>query len=75
MPDNISLLNIPLYSPELNPCDQVWQYIKKRFKNKTFETMKELKQWLWSTSENITEELVKSITANHKYSKIINDIL
>lgn len=25
VPDNIYLLRIPPYSPELNPCEQVWQ--------------------------------------------------
>ena len=34
MPDNIILINIPPYSPELNPSEQIWQYIKQRFKNK-----------------------------------------
>ena len=43
-PDNIFLLNIPPYSPELNPCEQVWQYIKNRYKNKRFETMESLKK-------------------------------
>ncbi len=33
VPDNIFLLHIPPYSPELNPCEQVWQYIKNRYKN------------------------------------------
>ncbi len=49
VPDNIFLLNIPPYSPELNPCEQVWQYIKNRYKNKRFETMESLKTWLHKT--------------------------
>ncbi len=28
--DNIFLLRIPPYTPELNPCEQIWQYIKKQ---------------------------------------------
>lgn len=28
IPHNIHLTRIPPYSPELNPCEQVWQYIK-----------------------------------------------
>ena len=43
IPDNIFFLNIPAYSPELNPCEQVWQYIKSRYKNQRFKDMKELK--------------------------------
>ena len=28
IPDNIYLLNIPPYCPELNPCEKIWQHIK-----------------------------------------------
>ena len=36
--DNVSILKIPPYSPELNPCEQVWQYIKDRWlKNRTYK--------------------------------------
>jgi len=33
IPDNIYLLRIPPYTPELNPCEQVWKYIKDRYAN------------------------------------------
>ncbi len=29
VPENIFLLNIPPYTPELNPSEQIWQYIKQ----------------------------------------------
>ncbi len=41
IPENIFLLRIPPYAPELNPCEQVWQYIKNRYKNQRFKTMVE----------------------------------
>lgn len=31
VPDNISLLLLPPYSPELNPVEQVWQWMRQRF--------------------------------------------
>lgn len=71
VPDNIYLLNIPPYCPELNPCEQVWQYIKKRFKNKTFDTMEALRTWLDETVCAMDSDLIKSITANHRYKEII----
>ena len=46
VPGNIKLIRIALYIPELNPCEKVWQYLKERFKNKTFGDIKELKTWL-----------------------------
>ena len=49
VPDNIYLLNIPTYSPELNPCEQIWQYVKNDTKQ-TFEDMQQLRRGygIWS---------------------------
>ena len=30
-PDNISLVHLPAYSPELNPVERLWLYLKERF--------------------------------------------
>ena len=67
VPDNIYLLGIPPYNPELNPCEQVWQYIKNRFKNQRFETMGSLRQWLHEMVCEMKAETIKSITGNHHY--------
>ena len=67
VPDNIYLLNIPPYCPELNPCEKIWQHLKSRFKNKTFDTIKNLKQWLAESVKQLTREQVMSITHNKKY--------
>ncbi len=31
VPDNISLLPLPRYSPELNPVENVWQYLRQNW--------------------------------------------
>jgi putative transposase len=31
VPDNISLLYLPAYSPELNPTENIWQYLRQTF--------------------------------------------
>ena len=31
VPDNITLVPLPPYSPELNPIERVWLYLKERF--------------------------------------------
>jgi transposase len=39
MPENISLLHLPSYSPELNPVENVWQYLRQNFRsNRVFDT-------------------------------------
>ena len=39
----IWMANIPPYSPELNPIEQLWGYLKKKLANQFFKTTKELK--------------------------------
>jgi len=72
IPPNIYLLNIPPYCPELNPCEQIWQYMKNRFKNQLFKDMIQLKQWLWNMSNSMSCSTIKSITGNHHYLNSFN---
>jgi transposase len=31
VPDNLTLVQLPAYSPELNPVERVWLYLRERF--------------------------------------------
>jgi transposase len=31
VPDNVTLVPLPLYSPQLNPVERVWLYLRERF--------------------------------------------
>lgn len=43
IPDNITLLSLPPYSPELNPQEQVWRHLKDRvLSNRVFENSKSI---------------------------------
>lgn len=40
VPDNVSLVLLPPYSPELNPAEQVWNRLRKNyFANKVFDSL------------------------------------
>lgn len=67
IPENIKLINIPPYSPELNPCEQIWKYIKQRYKNQLFKNMEELKAWLHKTVNDMTTQTIKSICSSPLY--------
>ena len=72
IPDNIKLIRIPPYSPELNPSEKIWAFIKQSYKNKVFETMEILKNWLSDFIVNkIHPEIVKSITHHPTYMNLI----
>ena len=68
IPHNIRLIRIPPYTPELNPCEKVWQYLKERFKNRTFQNIKELKIWLNQTVKTeINNENIINIVKSEFY--------
>lgn len=38
VPDNISLLHLPPYSPELNPVENIWQFLRQnQLSNRVFD--------------------------------------
>jgi transposase len=68
IPENIELIRIPPYTPELNPSEKIWHYIKQYYKNNVFENIDNVKQWLHNfINTKLSEELVKSITHNEFY--------
>lgn len=39
VPDNISLLPLPPYSPELNPVENIWQFLRQnQLSNRVFDS-------------------------------------
>jgi transposase len=39
LPENISLLPLPPYSPELNPQENIWQFLRQNYlANRVFDT-------------------------------------
>ena len=54
---NVSLLKIPPYSPELNPCEQVWQYIKDKWlKNRCYKDYDDILSVAVEAWQNFTTE-------------------
>lgn len=61
VPSNIILLFQPPHCPELNPIEQVWQYLKRRLRWSLPATLDELRQQLRERLEALTPEIVASI--------------
>ena len=69
IPENIKLIRIPPYTPELNPSEKIWAYIKQFYKNKVFENLENTKMWLHEFVKNdIDNDNVKSITHTDFYN-------
>jgi transposase len=65
IPENIGLIRIPPYSPELNPSEKIWGYIKQFYKNKVFENLENVKNWLNDfITSRLSQQRILSITHN-----------
>ena len=74
IPDNIILLRIPPYTPELNPAEKIWHFIKQRFKNRCFDNIEKVKEWIHKMVNGMTKERIKSITYNGLYCDLFMSI-
>jgi transposase len=75
IPQNINLCFLPPYSPELNPAEKVWAFIKGKLTNKAFKTMQLLQAFLDNIiNKYINNETIKSITHTKTYGNILNQM-
>jgi transposase len=67
IPPNIEILFLPPYSPELNPVEKFWQYIKSNtIKNKIYETIKKLETAICTFIKNLDPSLtIVTFSLNH----------
>lgn len=61
IPDNIALLFLPAYCPELNPAEKIWAKYKRAFSNKFFETIEHVSEFIQLETGNLSSSNVKSI--------------
>lgn len=69
IPENIKLIRIPAYAPELNPAEKVWQWMKDKVAMKFFKSTKILQNKITEMVGQLTPDLVKSITGYELYTK------
>ena len=63
---NVSLIKLPPYSPELNPMEQVWQWLRQRcLSNRVFKDYEEIVEQVseaWNTFISDSERVMKLCT-------------
>ena len=62
IPENIRLIFLPPYSPELNPIERFWQYIKRDTKGKIFSGLREMKDFVANILRECSEKTIASLT-------------
>jgi len=64
LPDNISVLLLPPYSPELNPVERLWAYLRGHYlSNRVFEDYKHLLDAGAQAWQRLTPERLRSVCA------------
>jgi transposase len=62
IPENVILLFHPSYSPEVNPIERLWGYVKEQLKWLRFDQIEELRTAVQKELEKLTQEVVASLT-------------
>ena len=62
IPENICLPFLPPYSPELNPIERFWQYIKQYTKGKIFSALPEMKDCVADILKKCSNKMIESLT-------------
>ncbi len=70
IPSNIHIEYLPPYSPELNPVERLWQYIKRyTIRNKVYEDLSDLEVVVQVFYRSLTPHSFKKLcTANYLYN-------
>ena len=72
IPDNIGLIFLPPYSPELNPAENIWGILKRRFTNKLYHSLDQVSEFFTENLKLLTSENVKSTCGfSYVFSTII----
>lgn len=62
VPPNIEIMYLPPYSPELNPVERLWNYIKQNtIKNRFYDSLSLLEGVVCEFLRQIKPEIIKSI--------------
>lgn len=69
VPKNIKIIYLPPYSPELNPVERLWLYIKRAvLKNKIYESLDELESAVCKFLNSMTPQVISQVCfANYMF--------
>ena len=62
IPKNMRIIILPPYSPELNPVEKLWQYIKDHtIKNRIYKNLRELENEVCKFVNSLNAEIIKRV--------------
>ena len=60
IPVNIGLIFLPPYSPELNPAENIWAALKRKFTNRLYKTLDEVSEFITTATNSLSQDKIKS---------------
>jgi transposase len=66
VPQNIILVFLPPFSPELNPAEKMWAKFKRAFTNKLYKSLQEVSEFIKMQTQTLKNEETK-ITCAFEY--------
>jgi putative transposase len=60
--DELTLLFQPAYSPEVNPIERLWGYVKEQLKWLKFDQIEDLRAAVQKELDKLTLEVIASLT-------------
>ena len=72
IPENVALIFLPPYSPELNPAENIWAILKRAFTNLLCNNLEEVSSFITETQKRLTKETVKNTCG---FSYIFKDLI
>lgn len=67
LPNNIALLFLPPYSPELNPAEKMWRHFKDKVSMVAYNNIEMLQNQISGITQKLTKQNVQSICGNRFY--------
>lgn len=72
VPNNVKFVFLPPYSPELNPIERLWQFIKGKLALSVFNNLEEVQKRVDDILNKLTDFEVRSITGYRYITNAIN---
>ena len=72
VPNNVKFVFLPPYSPELNPIERLWQFIKGKLALSVFNNLEEVQKRVSDILNKLTDFEVRSITGYRYITNAIN---
>ncbi len=65
VPERLTLVGLPAYTPELNPAERLWPLVKEGVANRAHDTLGALEQEVCGRCQRITAAQVAALTNYH----------